>query len=115
MRKLIAAAMGAAALAIVPLSLTAIPASADPDISQLCSQNNDLQLSHDACVNLLAGLAGNEHNGALYVGVCKLLQQNFTSTFDTRFKNLGQCVSFLIHHPTPSPSPTASPSPTPMV
>ena len=119
MRKLIAAAMGAAALAIVPLSLTASPASADPDISQLCSQNNDLQLSHDACVNLLAGLTGNEHNGALYVSVCKLLQQNFTSTFDTRFKNLGQCVSFLIHQPTPtptpSPSPTASPSPTPMV
>jgi hypothetical protein len=113
MRKLIAAAIGAAALAVVPLSVTATPAfAADPDINQICRQNDDFGLSQGACVNLLKG---NEHNGALFVSVCKLVQQQFPEIFDTRFKNLGECVSFLIHPPTPtpSPSPTVSPSPSP--
>ena len=88
MRKLIVSALGAGALAIVPLSLTASPASADP---------------------------GNNHNGPLSVAVCKLFQQMLPEQFDATFKNLGQCVSFLNHPPTPtpSPSPTTSPSPSP--
>lgn len=53
------------------------------------------------------------------IAICQLFQQDFPAAFDTGFKNLGQCVSFLIHQPSPTPtptpssSPTASPSPTP--
>ena len=88
MRKLIVSALGAATLAIVSLSLTASPASAE---------------------------SGHGHNGPLSVAVCKLFQQMLPEQFDATFKNLGECVSFLNHPPTstPSPSPTASPSPSP--
>lgn len=114
MRRIIAAAMGAATLAVVPLSVTATPAFADPNISQLCRQNNDLGLSHGACVSLLKG---NEASGAFYVSACKLIQERFPEAFNTRFRNLGECVAFLIRQPTPtptpSPAPTGSPSPSP--
>lgn len=82
MRKLIVSALGAAALAVVPLSVTATPAVAEPDLY-----------------------------GPIAVAVCKLFQQLDPTTFDARFKNLGECVSFLNHPPTPTP--TASPTPTP--
>lgn len=112
MRRMIVAAMGAAALAVVPLSVTATPAFADPNISELCRQSNELELSQGACINLLKG---NENSGAFYVSACKLIQQRLLEVFDARFRNLGECVSFLIRQPTPtpSPSPTGSPSPSP--
>jgi len=37
------------------------------------------------------------------IAICQLLQQDFPAAFDTGFKNLGQCVSFLIHQPNPTP------------
>ena len=83
MRKLIVSALGAAALAVVPLSVTASPAVAEPDL-----------------------------HGPIAVAVCKLFQQLDPTTFDARFKNLGECVSFLNHPPTPTPSPTPTPTPT---
>jgi hypothetical protein len=112
MRKVIAVAIGAATLAVVPVSLTAIPAFAEPEVNQLCSENNELGLSHGSCVSLLNNIEnGHDNNGVIFVTACKLLRQRFTTVFDSNFKNLGQCVSTLNNLPTPSP--TASPSPTP--
>lgn len=114
MRKIIAAALGAAALAIVPLSLTASPASADPATDQLCTANNDLGLTHGSCVSLLNNIQnGNDNNGAVFVFVCKWLQQKDPTVFNSNFQNLGDCVSMLIHLPTPSPSPSPTPTPSP--
>lgn len=87
MRKLIASALGAVALAVVPLSVTGTPAVAEPDRDQV--------------------------NGPIAVAACRLFQQLDPAEFDARFKNIGQCVSFLKHPPTPTPTPTATPTPTP--
>ena len=113
MRKVIASAVGAAALAVVPLSLTTTTAFAEPEVNQLCTENNDLGLSHGSCVSLLKNIeAGHTNNGVVLVNACKLLRQRFPTVFDSNFKNLGECVSTLNHSPTPTPSPTMSPSPT---
>jgi len=119
MRKIIASAVGAAALAAIPLSLTTAAASAGSGTSQVCTQNSDLGLTHGSCVSLLNNIQnGNDRNGAIFVTVCKFLRQQSPTDFDTNFKNLGDCVSTLIHTSTPSPTvsptPTASPTPTPM-
>ncbi len=103
MRKLIASALGAAAVAVVPLSLTASPAFADPDISQLCSQNADLGLSHGACVSFIES---NGNSGAIFPSLCKKIQQQFPVFFNAAFKNLGDCVSTLNSQRSPSPTPT---------
>jgi phosphoribosylcarboxyaminoimidazole (NCAIR) mutase len=114
MRKIIASAIGAAALVAVPLSLTSTPALADPIANQACSQGNDLGLSHGSCVSLVNNAEnGNTDNGAIFVTMCKLLQQQSRAVFDGALKNLGACVSTLLHPPTPTPSPSVSPSPPP--
>lgn len=110
MRKVIASALGAAALVVVPLSLTATPAFADADTNQLCSQNADFGLSHGACVSLIKT---NGNSGAVFVSVCKEIQQQYPAVFNAVFKNLGDCVSSLNPSPTPSPTPSSTPSPSP--
>jgi hypothetical protein len=114
MLKTIASTLGAAALVMAPLNLTATPAFADSDISQLCSQNADFGLSHGACVSLVES---NGHSSAVFVSVCKEIQQQYPAAFNALFKNRGECVSTLNHQPSkspiPSPSPTSSPSLTP--
>lgn len=85
MRKLVASALGAAALAVVPLSVTGTPAVAEPAADQV--------------------------NGPIAVAVCRLFQQLDPTAFDARFKNLGKCVSFLNHPPTPTPTTTPTPTP----
>jgi hypothetical protein len=110
MRKVIMSTLGAAALVVFPLSLTATPAFADPDISQLCSQNGDFGFSHGACVSLVNS---NLHGSAIFPSLCKGLQQQDPVVFNVLFKNVGDCVSSLNGLLPPSPNP--SPSPTPMV
>ena len=100
MFKVIASALGVAALVVVPLTLTATPAFADPDSSQLCSQNADFGFSHGACVSLVES---NGHSSAIFVSVCKEIQQQYPTAFNALFKNLGDCVSTLNHQPSPSP------------
>jgi hypothetical protein len=68
MRKVIAPVLGAAALVVVPLILTATPAFADPDSNQLCSQNAVFGFSHGACVSLFES---NGHSSAIFVSACK--------------------------------------------
>lgn len=92
MRRLIASALGALALVVVPLTLTATPALADPDISQLCSQNADFGFSHGACVSFIQS---NGRSSAIVVSLCKELQQQEPAAFNAAFKNLGGCVSLL--------------------
>ncbi len=103
MRKIIASALGAAALVVVPLTLTATPAFADPGGSQFCSQNADFGFSHGACVSLAES---NGHSSAIFVSVCKQVQQQYPTAFDALYKNLGGCVSSFNSQPPPSPTPT---------
>lgn len=110
MRKGIISTLGAAALVMFPLSLTATPAFADPNTSQLCSQHDDFGLSHGACVSLVNS---DLHSGAIFPSLCKELKQRDPVIFNTLFKNIGDCVSSLNGLLPPAPSP--SPSPTPMV
>jgi hypothetical protein len=119
MRKVIASALGAATLAVAPLTLTltATPAFGDPNISQLCSQNADFELSHGACVSILQS---NGQSSAIFPALCKQIQQQHPEAFNATFENLGDCVSLLTNQrpsptPTTSPTPTPSPSPTPNV
>lgn len=102
MRKTIASALGAAALVVVPLTLTATPAFADPDSSQLCSQNADFGFSHGVCVSLFER---NVHSSAIFVSACKQVQQQYPTVFNALYKNLGGCVSSLNSQPPPSPTP----------
>ncbi len=108
MRKVIVSALGAAALVVVPLTLTATPAFADPDSSQLCSQNADFGFSHGACVSLVES---DGHSSAIFVSACKEIQQQHATVFGALFKNLGGCVSSLNNQPSPSPTPTPTPTP----
>jgi hypothetical protein len=103
MRKVIASALGAAALVVVPLTLTATPAFADPDSSQLCSQNADFGFSHGACVSLVES---NGYSSAIFVSACKQVQQQYPTIFDALYKNLRGCVSSLNSQPPPSPAST---------
>lgn len=92
MRKLIASVLSAATLVVVPLTLTATPAFADPDISQLCSQNADFGFSHGACVSFFQS---NGRSSAIFVSFCKEAQQQEPAVFNAAFKNVGDCVSLL--------------------
>jgi hypothetical protein len=100
MRKVIASTLSAAALVVASLSLTATPAFADPDLSQLCSQYGDFGLSHGACVSFVES---NGNSGAIFPSVCKEIQQQYPVAFNTVFKNVGDCVSSLQRQPTPTP------------
>ncbi|MGB9279780.1 MAG: hypothetical protein WCB57_06795 [Pseudonocardiaceae bacterium] len=106
MRKILASALGAAALVVIPLTLTATPAFADPDGSQICSQNTDFGLGHGACVSLVES---NGHSSAIFVSVCKEVQQQHPADFDALYKNVGACVSSLNSQRSPSPTPTPTP------
>jgi hypothetical protein len=86
MHKVIAPVLGAAALVVAPLTLIATPAFADPDSSQLCSQNAD------------------------FGSACKEIEQQYPAVFNVLFKNLGGCVSSLNSQPSPSPAPTPTPT-----
>jgi hypothetical protein len=110
MRKVIASVLGAAAFVVIPLSLTAPPAFADPNFSEVCSQSADLGLSHGACVSFLQS---NGNSGAIYPAVCKQFRQQYPDVFNIAFNNLGNCVSTLNGQRSPSPTPQPSPSPTP--
>ena len=104
MRKVIAPVLGAAALVVVPLILTATPAFADPGSNQLCSQNAVFGFSHGACVSLFES---NGHSSAIFVSACKEIEQQYPAVFNVLFKNLGGCVSSLNSQPLPSPTPTS--------
>ena len=64
------------------------PAQATPGVSQLCTDLNDLGLSHGECVSTIQAFVNS--GNANPVGVCKLFG-------NLGFKNQGQCVSFLRH------------------
>ena len=107
MHKVIAPVLGAAALVVVSLILTATPAFADPDSNQLCSQNAVFGFSHGACVSLFES---NGHSSAIFVSACKEIEQQYPAVFNVLFKNLGGCVSSLNSQPSPSPAPTPTPT-----
>jgi hypothetical protein len=107
MHKIIAPVLGSAALVVVPLTLIATPAFADPDSNQLCSQNADSGFSHGGCVSLFES---NGHSSAIFMSACKEIEQQYPAVFNVLFKNLGGCVSSLNSQPSPSPTPTPTPT-----
>ena len=113
MRKLTASIVGAAALLVVPLSLTTTPAFADPNNGQPCSQNGDVRISNGACAN---PIGGNGSRNAFWEFVCNEIQRQDPAAFNAAFKNLGDCVSTFNQQPlptlVPSPTPPGSPGPT---
>lgn len=91
MRKVMSV-LGSAALMVGFLGLAATPAFADPNSSQLCSENADFGFSHGACVSLLQS---DGNSSAVFVSICKQLQEQSPTEFDAVFKNRGDCVSLL--------------------
>jgi hypothetical protein len=87
MRKL-TSALGAAALMVGSLGLTATPAFADTNASQICSKYNNFGVSHGECVSSF-------ESSRSTVEFCKSFQEQNPYHFDLYFKNLGECVSTI--------------------
>jgi hypothetical protein len=78
--------LGALAAAVA-LLVSAVPAAAAPDVSQLCTERFDAAFaSHGQCVSAFETLVS---GNASAVGVCKLFGDS------SGFKNPGECVETL--------------------
>lgn len=88
MKKLLLAATTAT---VLTLGFGVAPASADPNFSQVCTDNDNFGVSHGECTSILNSF--NKGNGNNDVSAfCRAIKATDPAFFDANFKNVGQCI-----------------------